>query len=549
VVPVLVYAEIAGGSVPATRALLMYAAVAAAILASRPVDGLRALAAAAIALVIAVPDIGADIGFELSFVSVAALIVTMRWRSARRSLDAPAPARRSAVGRHVLTALSVSFAAGVATAPLTAWHFQQVSLVAPLANLLVLPLLGPATLLPGLAALPLVPVAPAIADLLLRLAGGAAALGLWVASALAPLPGAAVTTPMPNLVELGLCYMALGLPFVPHGRARSVTSIPRRPWHSRVWSVCLDRPRPLVACALIAATLADIGYWTWERFGNAHLRVTFLSVGQGDAAVVELPRGRVMVIDGGGFAGSFDTGERLVAPFLRSRKIRRVDTLVLSHPQLDHYGGLTYLAEHFRPREFWWNGVRAEASGFAQLERALARAGTRSIVLRRGAPAIVDGEVVFEVLHPHAPSAGDLNNGSLVLRLTHGGASFLFSGDIEREAEDVLARLADRQIVAPAGVVLKVPHHGSATSSSTALLDVVRPRVAVISSGADNRFGFPAPAVLARLHAAGAVVWRTDLDGAIRVESDGARMTIATPCGERPRAEIDLKSHQPADSS
>lgn len=568
VVPVVAYGEIAGGSVPATRALLMYAAVVAAMLANRPVDGMRALAAAAAALAIAVPDIAADIGFELSFVSVAALIVTARREAARSPLDRSPPSRRSALDRYLLMPLRVSTAAAVWTAPLTAWHFQQVSLIAPLANLFALPLLGPGVLLPGLAALPLLAVAPALADLALRVAAGAAVLGLRVAGGLAALPGAAVTTPMPNLFEVVLCYTAVAVPLV--AAEATVSRAPRlgrlaRPV-ARAWCALLGRPRRLLACAVVVAAVADVGYWTWERLGNPRVRVTFLSVGQGDAAVVELPRGGVMVIDGGGLAGDFDTGARLVAPFLRARKVLRVDTLVLSHPQLDHYGGLAYVAEEFAPREFWWNGVQTEAAGFARLERALERAGTRQVVLGRGSPPIVRGDVVIEVLHPAAPAIDDRNNGSLVLRLTYGGASFLFSGDIEQEAERAIAGApgpaldgaasahgtaadsAGGSARAPTSVVLKVPHHGSATSSSRALLSAVRPRVAVISAGADNRFGFPAPAVLERLDAVGATVWRTDQDGAVRIVSDGARLTIGAPCGRRPTQTIDLNFYHPFDS-
>jgi competence protein ComEC len=243
----------------------------------------------------------------------------------------------------------------------------------------------------------------------------------------------------------------------------------------------------------------------------------------------------------------------LIAPFLHARKILRIDSMVLSHPQLDHYGGLAYLAEHFAPREFWWNGMRTDAAGFARLERALERAGTQRVVLRRGAPPIVRGDVVIDVLHPGVAPLGDLNNGSLVVRLRYGSLAVLFSGDIEHEAEREiaasLAGVADGPTMPAASTVLKVPHHGSATSSTATLLAAVRPRVAVISAGADNRFGFPARTVLERLSAVGAMVWRTDLDGAIRVESDGDRLTVDAPCGRRDARTIDLKSPYPFDSS
>jgi competence protein ComEC len=577
IVPVVAYAGIAGGSVPASRSLLMYAALLAALFGDRPADGLRALAAAAAALGLATPDIAADISFELSFVSVLALILAARPFMREAGDDGPgvvapgvsrssmAPALGSArtaaicvaIQRFVLASLRVSLAAVLATAPLTAWHFQQVSLIAPVANLIALPLLGPATLLPGLAALPFLAIAPALGDALLRLAACAADLGLRVAAWLAAVPGAAVATPMPSLLEIGLAYVLLALPFVPRTIADS--QLPLLP------AAVLRRPRRLLAAALVVAGLTDAGYWSWERLANSRLRVTFLAVGQGDATVVELPRGGVIVIDGGGLPGDFDTGERLIAPFLRARKVMRLDALVLSHPQRDHYGGLAYLAEHFAPREFWWNGAPAHAAGFARLEQALDRVGTRRRVLTRGVPPIMRRGVCIEVLSPrpvrstdatlHAAAAGsapgtggwgDLNDDSLVLRLRYGAASFLFSGDIEGEAEAEIAGAAsaseDATRPVAASTVLKVPHHGSATSSSPALLAAVAPRVAVISAGAENHFGFPAPAVVARLRAAGAGIWRTDRDGAVRIESDGLHLTVSTPCGRRRPRTLDLKS-------
>lgn len=530
VVPVVAYATLAGGSVPAWRSLLMYGALVAALFADRPSDGLRSLAAAALLLALVMPDIAADISSELSFVSVAALILTAV-PTARRRRDAVSWRTRAV--STVAVPLRVAAAAAIATAPLTAWHFQQVSLIAPLANLVALPFLGPGTLLPGLAALPLVPFTPALAQTLLAVAAAAAAAGLWLAGVFAAIPGAALATPMPNLFEVALCYAAFALALL----WRRVTTCPRR----------------LAMLALLVLAGGDCAYWIWERCFDPRLRVTFLSVGQGDAAVVELPRGGVVVIDGGGLPGDFDTGERLIAPFLRSRKILHLDVLALSHPQLDHYGGLAYLAEHFAPGAFWSSGARAAAPGFVRLERALAAVGTRHVVLRRGMRALARADVAIDVLHPAAPPRDDPNNGSLVLRLTHGAARVLFTGDVEGAAETELvgdgappptpvhAVIAGR---AAAATVLKVPHHGSATSSSERLLAAVAPRVAVISAGADNRFRFPAAAVLQRLREHGAEIWRTDQDGAVQLESDGTRLTVSTPRALRPPRTFVLAHHE-----
>lgn len=501
--PVAAYAAIAGGTVPATRSFLTYGILVLVVLGRRPPDGFRALALVALLIACGTPDVAADVSFELSFVAVTGLLA-LSIHMRRQRDERPLGRARVAWWRTlVVVPVTTALVASTATAPLTAWHFQQVSLIAPLANLLTLPLLGPATLVPGLAALPLVALAPRVADLLLSVANTAASVGLALAARLAAIPGAAVPTPMPNLVEVTLAYGWLGCLW----------------WRLR--RPADRRRRRLVTAFLLSLTAADLGYWIWERGFNSDLRVTFLSVGQGDAAVVELPRGAVMVIDGGGLPGDFDPGERVIAPFLRSRKILRVDVLVLSHPQLDHFGGLAYLAEHFAPAELWSNGTRSASAAFARLDTALAAAGVRRVALRHDVARRL-GDVQAQILHPTTLDGLGVNDASLVLRLVYGATSFLFTGDIQHAAE---AEMLHGGRV-PASDVLKVAHHGSATSSTGSWLAAVRPRIAVVSSGEGNRFGFPAPAVVRRLHAVGARVWNTAEHGAIRVASDGRDVTL-----------------------
>jgi competence protein ComEC len=497
--PVAAYAAIAGGTVPATRSFLTYGILVLVLIGRRPPDGFRALALVALLLACGTPDVAADVSFELSFMAVAGLLALAMHMRRRRDDRRPAGGTRIAWWRTLVVApITTALVASTATAPLTAWHFQQVSLIAPLANLLTLPLLGPATLVPGLIALPLVTLAPRVADVLLFVANAAASAGLALAARLAAIPGAAVSTPMPNLLEVTLCYGWLAWLW----------------WRLR--GPADHRPRRLVTALLAVVTFADLGYWVWERRFNPDLRVTFLAVGQGDAAVVELPRGGVMVIDGGGLPGDFDPGERVIAPFLRSRKILRVDVLVLSHPQLDHFGGLAHLAEQFAPAELWSNGTRSASAAFARLETALFTSGVRRVVLRRGMERTL-GDVRMEILHPTSADGLGVNDASLVLRLVYDETAVLFTGDIEHVAEAEMLHVGR----VPATEVLKVAHHGSATSSTGAWLAAVRPRIAVVSTGEGNRFGFPAPSVVRRLHATGARVWNTAEHGAVRVVSDG----------------------------
>jgi competence protein ComEC len=268
----------------------------------------------------------------------------------------------------------------------------------------------------------------------------------------------------------------------------------------------------------------DAAWWTWERSAPGRLRVAFLDVGQGDAAVVELPDGRVLVVDAGGFpASSFDPGRAVVEPYLRSRKISRLDALAMSHAHPDHAGGLPSLIERFRPREFWWAGTGGEGPAWRAVEAALVRQRVPLRPLHLGDAPMSQGDVV--VLHPPAVwRAASLNDSSLVLALRAEGVRLLLTGDVERRAEETLR---DGTAAASlAGDVVKVPHHGSRTSSTPGWLAAVRPRIAVVSVGAGNPYGLPSPEVLARYQALGVCVLRTDRCGTVVIEARRGTLSI-----------------------
>jgi competence protein ComEC len=505
--PLGLYAALASAGVATLRAEVVSVLVVGAVLLDRPRDWLAALAAAALAISLYRPGAMFEIGFQLSFVAVLAIVVGMRritawwneWEEARLI-------RLRGRGWRWVRWLALSFAATLCamlgTAPLLARYFNQVSLIAPLANLLVVPLLGFISVGAGLLATAAVAIAPTAAPPLFAGVGRVVRIADAMVRLCAAVPGSSVRVVTPSLLELALGYGALG-----------ALLVPRRALRRRVLILCLT------------GLAADAAYWLEQRTARGALQVTFVSVGQGDCAVIEFPGAAVMVVDGGGLSGEFDVGRQVVAPFLWRRKIAHVDTLVLSHPDFDHFGGLGFLAGAFAPQAFWWNGEPGSGTRFTALWRALRAADVPMHTLSRGFAQTIDG-VDVRVLHPPADGGGSDNNRSLTVQLRYGPTTVLLPGDLEADGE--------RALVAASGpalrsTVLKVPHHGSRSSSSAALLDAVAPRLAVISVGADNRFAFPQPAVLDAYRRRGIALWRTDRDGAVslRITAAGA-ITVTT---------------------
>ncbi|MEJ2037517.1 MAG: MBL fold metallo-hydrolase, partial [Desulfosarcinaceae bacterium] len=270
------------------------------------------------------------------------------------------------------------------------------------------------------------------------------------------------------------------------------------------------------------------------------LCVTALDVGQGTAHLLQLPGGFTALVDGGGFGDPriFDVGEWIVAPLLWRNKIRTVDLVVLSHPNADHLNGLIFILEHFNIGEVWSNHQPADTLGYERWSSAIRSRGIVHRPFGQLPRRTTRGGVGFEILNPRPGFMErsreerwrDLNENSLVLKVSLGAVSFLFSGDIGRRTEAELVRL-----VGPGrlkSTVLFVPHHGSAGSSSVSFLKAVQPRDAVVSAGWQNIFHFPHVRTLARLDAAGAHAWRTDLCGAVTIVSDGADHFVTTcrPC-------------------
>jgi len=259
---------------------------------------------------------------------------------------------------------------------------------------------------------------------------------------------------------------------------------------------------------------------------SKNLKLTFIDVGQGESILVEFPGRKKMLIDGGGHPeGTFDTGERVVSPFLWEKGIKKIDYLVLTHAHPDHLNGLKAIARNFKIGEYWETFSPLESDPYKEFKRLLSLSVSRKRLFHGHSHQ--EEKVRIEVLHPEKgePYVSTISNDqSLVLRFSYNQISFLLPGDIEIDAEKKISG-SSRQIKSQ---VLKSPHHGSHSSSSEAFLDRVTPEIVVISVGEGNRYGFPNHEILERYKKIGAKIYRTDLHGAVEVSSDGRTIIVRT---------------------
>jgi competence protein ComEC len=511
------YAEITGREPSVVRATVMALAwlVAAALdVAATP---LTLLATTALVMLAIDPRSAVDAGAWLTFGATFGILVWSghgrRWLARVSSRPSGAPLLSGATV--VMNIACATLAAELVIWPLTAWTFALVTLVGPVANLMAVPTMS-LVQLGGLLLLATAPISATAADTV-AVAVDWCCRALVASATLAerwPMLVAAVAPP-PGWLVAG--YLA--------GLVVTVGAAGRRRLAAGYGLAGL--------CGALIVAHAASPLPTSGR--EALLRVVFLDVGQGDAALVQAPSGATILVDAGGLPGStFDMGGRVVAPALWHLGVRRLTYALLTHPDPDHAGGLAALVPMFRPTEAW-EGV--PVGGHPVRERirdAAFRSGAAWRELGRD-DRVELGGVSVRVHHPPRPDwerVAARNDDSVVLELRYGSVSIVLTGDIGAEAERALAgRLAPVPLR-----VLKVPHHGSRTSSTAAWIAELSPAVAVVSAGRGNRFGHPAAEVLARYEAAGVAMFRTDLDGAVTVTTDGERLRVESVSGRSWRA-------------
>ncbi|HIE27178.1 TPA: DNA internalization-related competence protein ComEC/Rec2 [Candidatus Poribacteria bacterium] len=510
---VILYACIVGYRPSVIRASVIIILYFIAKIIDRDTDLLNLLGFAALLLLLFNATSLWDIGFQLSFATTAAIIYFMsKWDILLALLPQSKLFQRA--NKIFLLPLAVSASAQVASQPLIARQFNLIYPIAILTNIAAvwvvwyIVCVAFITVITGFVWIPLaLPFAYANR------------LAIWILLRIthffSNLPYAVVEVPTPSLrffviYTIGILAIA-NLGFLRREKRKAI---------------------------IIA--LAVISFCIWHSAiqpGGDLLEVTFLDVGLGDSAFVRFPDGKNILIDGGPSTPEYDTGERVIAPFLRHKGIRKIDAVILTHPHNDHAGGLAFILKNFQVNQIIGihnrdipikihRELRAIASE-KQIDYQPGNLGSLSISAGHKISQSRFYEV--EILNPIDTNFTDfsqssINNNSIVLKLRFGQITFLFASDIEAQAEYAMLHSG----VDLRADILKAPHHGSITSSSEAFLNAVNPAFAVISASELSRFNFPSKAVLRRYKRRGIKLLQTSKSGAITIVTDGRNMWIKT---------------------
>ena len=511
---VLLYTLFVGPSPPVVRAALMGVLFVVGQLIGRRTHAPTSLAAASLFMTAWNPLLLWSVSYQLSFAATLGLIVIeplisrdVHTATASRSDRGP----RGEGIRGIRDLLVATVAAQIATLPLLWSHFGQVSIISPLANLLVLPA-QPAIMALGAAATAVGALSPSL--------GRAAGWAVWpftrysivIVQRLARLPWAAIRVPEGLGTFVWAMYATIAIVLVVARKHRPRLSVPG------------TVSRPLAGrAALIVSALAAVLIWSaGYSLPDQRLHIYFLDVGEGDAILLRTPGGRVVLVDGGHDPLTLTSHLGQILPFWQ----RRIDLVIATHADHDHLAGLIPVVERYRVGRALEPPSMGESSLVTRWHRALAEGGTPLGSAYRDMRIDVGPKVHLEVLHPlkegTASAEQDDNANSIVLRLVYGSCRVLLTADIEAATE---ARLLARGDVGPV-TVLKVAHHGSGSSTSGPFLVAADPQIAVISVGEDNRFGHPDEEVLARLGSSRAAIYRTDLHGTVECITNGSEYWV-----------------------
>lgn len=487
---IVFYMFLTGAQPPVVRATIMAAVIIIGEMFERDADIYNSLGVAALVILLWQPLQLFQLGFQLTFVAV--LGIAYLYQPLALLLRKLIPWRWKPM-RLTLSLLAVSFAAQLATLPFSLHAFGRLPLVAILGNLLVIP-----------ASFVIVVGATAAC------AFSFFAIVVQIFGSLANFFTGALIAFTRWLADVPLAYVA---------------GVYLSPWLLLFYVIVIAmlvewRRTPIARRWLVPASLIVLNIFVWQGAVAAgpKLRATFFDVGQGDAALLEFPAGRLL-IDAGPLQENYDAAERVLVPHFQRHGIRELEAVVITHPHADHLGGLPTLLQAIKIKQIFICGVETNSALEQRCEKLADSLNVPVLALRAGErlPAFAPAEVL--ALHPrrHEGHFEHLNDASVVIKVAFGQQAFLFSGDAEFEGESHLLQSAPILH----SDVLKVGHHGSSTSSLPQFIGAVSPQWAVASVGRWNNFGHPDPQVIARYDSLGIQFLRTDHNGAVIFATDG----------------------------
>jgi competence protein ComEC len=494
----LIYASITGFRPSVLRATIMFILLIGGKLINRSRNLNISLFFAAFLILLSNPLILYDAGFLLSFIVTFSII----------NISPILQELFSKIVVWIKNPLAVSTAAWIGIFPLSAYFFSKVSIISIVSNIFIIPLTGIAVILGfvtffiGLASISLAGVIANINYLILNLI-------TLIAKSFSLLPFAFIYVAKPSIMVIALYYLTVFL----------IIEI----FYKKTLSHKIKKKAALI---IIPVVLLIIIIQVFYPAGN--LKVNFINVGEGDCILIEAPNKINILIDGGGTPqGDFDVGSKIVIPYLRRKGINKINLLVLTHPHLDHLEGLLPVIKEFKVDMVLDSGLICDSSEYKEFISLIQKKGIPYHQAKAGDNFIFNNNLEIFLLNPLYDSdfydESDFNNASIVVKLFYKNADFLFTGDIEEAAEKKL--LIWQNILQ--SDILKVGHHGSATSTNLEFLDKVDPSIAVITVG-KNHFGHPSQKIIERLEDKNIQIYRTDEDGTIIIRTNGHEYWIRT---------------------